>query len=111
MGRMPDSSAVNLQLAERTDSELLRIDREISMLQDRSFALESQLPVVSPNLRLPRSTPRGTRARLPEERLRTLQAQYATASALYGADHPDIRRLQREIAMLKARTRRIGQGR
>jgi polysaccharide biosynthesis transport protein len=100
LGRMPDSSAVNLQLAERTDSELLRIDREISMLQDRRFALESQLSIITPNLP-PVISGTIDRVQPSEERLRTLQAQYATASALYGADHPDIRRLQREISMLK----------
>ncbi|HEY1327388.1 MAG TPA: hypothetical protein VGI14_10650, partial [Casimicrobiaceae bacterium] len=101
LGRMPDSSAVNMQLSERTDTELLRIDREISMLQDRRVALQSQLLVVSPNL--PR-TPGATTERVqsPAERLRALQAQYASASAIYGADHPDIRRLQREIATLSA---------
>ena len=36
--------------------------------------------------------------------MRALQAQYASASAMYGADHPDIRRMQREIAALKAET-------
>jgi uncharacterized protein involved in exopolysaccharide biosynthesis len=36
--------------------------------------------------------------------LRALQAQYSSASAVYGADHPDIRRMQREIAALRAET-------
>ncbi len=40
----------------------------------------------------------------PDERLRALQAQYASISAVYGADHPDVRRLQREIAALKVET-------
>ena len=48
-GRLPDSSAVNMQLAERTESELLRVEREMSMLQDRKLSLEAQLPVVKPN--------------------------------------------------------------
>ena len=30
VGRMPDSSAVNVQLAERTESELQRVERELS---------------------------------------------------------------------------------
>jgi polysaccharide biosynthesis transport protein len=102
-GRLPDSSAVNMQLAERTGSELLRIEREMSTVQERKLALEAQLPVVMPNVSPATNTP-GQRGLTPAERLRTLQAQYSSASAVYGADHPDIRRMQREIAALSAET-------
>jgi uncharacterized protein involved in exopolysaccharide biosynthesis len=102
-GRTPESSAVNMQLAERTESELLRIDREMSMLQDRRLSLEAQLPLIKPNVPLP-TNPAGEPILGPAERLRSLQAQYSSASAKYGSDHPDIRRMQREIAALKAET-------
>ena len=99
-GRLPDSAAVNMQLADRMQSELLRVEREISMLQDRKVYLEAQLPLLRPNAPPPTS-PGGESVLAPEERLRSLQAQYASSAARYGADHPDIRRLQREIAALK----------
>ena len=102
-GRTPESSAVNMQLAERTESELLRIDREMSMLQDRRLSLEAQLPLIKPNVPLP-TNPAGEPILGPAERLKSLQAQYSSASAKYGSDHPDIRRMQREIAALKAET-------
>jgi uncharacterized protein involved in exopolysaccharide biosynthesis len=100
-GRLPDSAAVNMQLADRMQSELLRVEREISMLQDRKLYLETQLPLVRPNAAPPTSAP-GEQLLTAEERLRLLQAQYASSAARYGADHPDIRRLRREIAALKA---------
>ena len=104
-GRLPDSSAVNMQLAERSGSELLRIQREISTLQERQIALEAQLPVVPPNnAPLAKNSAAADRALTPAERLRGLQAQYASASAVYGADHPDLKRMQREIAALSAET-------
>jgi uncharacterized protein involved in exopolysaccharide biosynthesis len=99
-GRLPDSAVVNMQLAERTQSELLRAEREISMLQDRKLSLEAQLLLVKPNAAPPTSTA-GERVLTAEDRLRELQAQYTTSAARYGADHPDLRRLQREIGMLK----------
>lgn len=102
-GRMPDSSPVNMQLAERTQSELLRMEREMSMLQDRRLSLEAQLPLVKPNA-LPTTSTAGERVLSPEERLRALQAQYTSATAVYGADHPDIRRMRREIAALTSET-------
>ena len=99
-GRLPDSAPVNMQLADRMQSELLRVEREISMLQDRKVYLEAQLPLLKPNAPPPTSTA-GESVLTPEERLRILQAQYTSSAARYGADHPDIRRLQREIAALK----------
>jgi uncharacterized protein involved in exopolysaccharide biosynthesis len=45
-----------------------------------------------------------TRALTPAERLRALEAQYAANAAVYRGDHPDLRRMQREIAALKAET-------
>ncbi len=50
VGRMPDSSAVNIQLAERTEAELQRIERDTSLLQDRKLSIEAQLALVKPNL-------------------------------------------------------------
>src|SRR5215470_18051462 len=98
--RLPDSAAVNMQLSDRVNSEILRVERDMSMLQDRKLYLEGQLALVKPNT--PPPTTAGEQVLTPEDRLRALQAQYATSSAKYGADHPDIRRLQREIAALKA---------
>jgi len=113
VGRMPDSSAVNVQLAERTESELQRVERETSLLQDRKLSLEAQLALVKPTVApaLPAAT--GTaadRSLPPEERLRSLEAQYASTSAVYGADHPDVRRMRREIAALRAEAGVSGKG-
>jgi len=100
VGRMPDSSAVNVQLAERTESELQRVEREMSLGQDRKLSLEAQLSVISPNVAPVAGA--GDRVQSSEERLRSLRAQYASVSSRYGPDHPDVRRLQREIAALGA---------
>jgi len=102
-GRTPDSSAVNLQLAERTESELQRIEAEISMLQDRKLSLEAQLPFIKPNASVGAGTTVDSNLD-PEQRLRALQGQYASASAVYGSDHPDLRRMRREIAALQDQT-------
>ena len=99
-GRLPDSAVVNMQLAERTQSEILRVEREIGMIQDRKLSLEAQIPLVKPNVPPPTNTA-GERVLTAEDRLRELQARYTSSAARYGADHPDLRRLQREIAMLK----------
>ena len=112
-GRLPESSAVNVQLAERTEAEVQRIEREITLLQDRKLSLEAQLARVNPKLPPPPApTPSGNatadRSQPAEERLRVLLAQHATASAVYGPDHPDVRRQQREIAALRAEVVALG---
>lgn len=103
-GRLPESSVVNMQLAERADSELQRTERERSLLQERKISLEAQLALMTPSVPALVSNGGGERSQTPAERLRALQAQYASAAAVYGADHPDIRRIQREIAALRAQT-------
>jgi polysaccharide chain length determinant protein (PEP-CTERM system associated) len=107
VGRMPDASTVYVQLADRTESELRRVEQQISVLEDRKLSLEGQLAVIKPSA--PRSIATVSGANVqhvspPEDRLLTLQAQEARLSAVYGADHPDVRRARREIAALKSQT-------
>lgn len=102
VGRLPDSSAVNVQLSDRNGAELQRVEREISLNQDRKLTLEAQLAQLRSNA--PAIGAAGERVSSPEERLRALRAQYASLSAVYGADHPDVRRVKREIAALEAGT-------
>jgi polysaccharide chain length determinant protein (PEP-CTERM system associated) len=109
VGRMPDSSAVNVQLADRTESELRRVEQQMPVLEDRKLSLESQLALIKPNISVASGPGLGNgtgeqRELTPEERLRALQSQYASMSVLYTADHPDIRRVRQEIAALKAQT-------
>ncbi len=106
-GRLPDSSVVNMQLADRASAELARVEREMSSVRERKIALEAQLSATAPNIQVPAAVA-SERGLPPADRLRSLQAQYASASAVYGADHPDIRRLQREIAALSAETGATG---
>ena len=147
-GRLPDSSVVNMQLAERTGSELMRIEREISTLQDARIALEAQMPVVraqtsardhhrrrtrpvtdgttahaasairkrvrSVRRRSPRYPPDAAGNRRAQRRdgtsdkeatrgqLKKLEAELAALRERYSEDHPDIQRLKRSIAALKA---------
>ena len=100
VGRTPDLLMVNQQLAGRTEADLTSIEREISILQDRKLALEAQLSRLKPNTPLPVNA--GGAPMTPEERLRALKAEYSQAAALYRPEHPDMRRMQREIVALTA---------
>ena len=75
----------------------------MSVVQERRHTLEAQIALVRPDLPPPAvSAAAGERALTPADRLRALQAQYATTAAGYGPDHPDVRRLQREMSALKS---------
>jgi len=102
VGRMPDSSAINVQLADRTEADVQRVERETSLLQDRKRSLEVQLSLITPNNPVAGAGAAAERTSTPEERRRALQTQYLSVSSKYGPEHPDVRRLKREIAALDA---------
>jgi polysaccharide biosynthesis transport protein len=100
-GRTPDLGLSNLVGSERTEADLQRIDRELAFLADRRLLLEGQLADTRPNSPVPMANGQVLQ---PEERLRALQTQLASAAALYNDTHPDVRRLKREIDNLKTET-------
>lgn len=101
--RLPETAGATTQLTERNQTELARVERDISLAQDRKISLEGQLALLDPRLPPPvTSNSTGERVLTPEQKLRALEAQYASQAALYHDEHPDIRRLKREITALKA---------
>lgn len=103
--RMPASSETTVQLSDRTQSEIERVERELSLLQDRRLSLETQIASTRPNLPAATSMS-GERVVTPEDRLRALEGQYAAAVAQYHDAHPEVRRLTREIDALKIEVER-----
>jgi len=98
-GSLPELSQFNLQMLERTDRELLEVDRQVRTLEERKIYLESQLAQLTPNAMLYSDT--GERILTPQGRLKGLETRYLTAIATYGSNHPDIIKMRREIKALK----------
>ena len=100
-GRTPDLSLSNQMSSERVNAEVQRIEREINFLEERKSALEAQLADTKPG------TPvvgNGGTILEPEDRLKALQLQLTSLTGIYSDDHPDVKRLRREIAKLKVET-------
>ncbi|HSV71768.1 MAG TPA: Wzz/FepE/Etk N-terminal domain-containing protein, partial [Methylibium sp.] len=100
-GRLPELSLANQVASERTRAEIQRLDRDIAFLEDRKMSLQGQLADTK------RTTPvadAGGAILDPEDRLKALQLQLAGLTGSYSDSHPDVRRLKREIAVLKAET-------
>jgi polysaccharide biosynthesis transport protein len=97
---LPELTQLNISLLDRTD-ELLRSQQERrDALEQQATYLESQLVQLKPNSAVFSDT--GERITSSADRLKMARSQLDTARALYAPDHPDIERLQREVAGLEA---------
>jgi len=99
ISRLPELAQLNMQLREKTETEVADIDRETRLIEQRRFFLENQLAQTRPRSPIISST--GERILSPEDRLRTLKTQQASLTGIYSADHPDMIRMKREIASLE----------
>ncbi|HZE91029.1 MAG TPA: Wzz/FepE/Etk N-terminal domain-containing protein, partial [Rhizobacter sp.] len=100
-GRLPELSLANQVGSERTNSDIQRIEREIVFLGERTMALQTQLADTKPNLPIAGANGSVLDA---DDRLKSLQLQLTTAIGTYSSDHPDVKRMRREIAVLQAET-------
>ncbi len=99
VGRLPELAALNMQLHDRADTEVMDVGRQISAAEERKFYLEGQLAQIKPNS--PMMSAGGDRIFDQDERLKSLQAQYDSLSGVYSANHPDVVKMRREIDSLK----------
>jgi polysaccharide chain length determinant protein (PEP-CTERM system associated) len=91
---LPETQVRNLAVSERAERELVGYESQIRVAEDRQTALNLQLSKLSPTL--------GTTTGNPQTELATLQGQLAEARVRYTPDHPDVKRLQRQIEALMA---------
>jgi uncharacterized protein involved in exopolysaccharide biosynthesis len=95
---LPELMKLNLQLFEKTDSEIERTKEEIRALDDRIIALQAELAITKPNQAI--FTDTGQKVLTGNERLSLLTTEYLRLSARYSAQHPDLIKLRREIEAL-----------
>jgi uncharacterized protein involved in exopolysaccharide biosynthesis len=96
---LPELSQVNIQLAARAEEDLRGLGSRIMALDQQRMFLDTQLTQVSPVATA--VTEDGMRVAGTGDRLKVLRAQLASARARYQPDHPDVVRLQREVAGLE----------
>lgn len=92
---LPETHDRNIAASERVDRDLQATEAQIRSAVDRQALLNVQLGQLSPTLA-------GTAVSSRTE-LATLQAQLADARVRYTPDHPDVKRLQRQIEALRTR--------
>ncbi|HVN44320.1 MAG TPA: GNVR domain-containing protein [Steroidobacteraceae bacterium] len=97
---LPELEQFNMQLLDRTSQDLDKDETHRASLEQQQVYLEAQLAQLKPNSAI--FSESGERILSTHDRLKSLRSQLASARALYAPDHPDIARLQREIAGLEA---------
>jgi uncharacterized protein involved in exopolysaccharide biosynthesis len=105
---LPEFSQMNVQLMNRNDDDLRDVETRLRSLEQQLQFLDSQLTQIDPDS--PVYSDGGTRVMSSADRLKVLRTQLASAKAVYGPDHPDIVRLQQQIAGLDGQVRGVDTG-
>jgi uncharacterized protein involved in exopolysaccharide biosynthesis len=92
---LPEAQVRNQAAAERASRDLMGIEAQMRAAEERQALLSVQLGKINPML--------GSTAGNLQTELATLQGQLADARVRYTPDHPDVRRLERQIEALMAR--------
>lgn len=102
-GALPELSQLNLQLMSRAEQDLSQLQNQIRSLEQQKVYLESELAQQPPSGAVLMSQ-RGERLMSPTDRLKSLESEFITLSARYGASHPDVVTMRREIETLRQQT-------
>jgi len=94
-GALPDQMPLNVQLLDRLERDITRLDDEIRQLSSDRDILRFELQSTSPYATMVSES--GAPVLGAEERLEALRLEYARLSSTYGPEHPDVVRTKREI--------------
>jgi uncharacterized protein involved in exopolysaccharide biosynthesis len=98
-GLLPEQQEFNRQQAARLEMDIKQLDSAMRSAEDRKIYIEGQLTTVKPDTPLIGAT--GERVMAPADRLKALEVAMADLQSKFSDDHPDVRKVRREIAELK----------
>ena len=98
-GLLPEQQDFNRQQAARLEMDIKQLDATIRSAEDRRIYLEGQLATVNPDTPLIGAT--GERVMAPADRLKALEVAMADLQSKFSDDHPEVRKMRREIAELR----------
>ena len=97
---LPELTQFNEQKATRVEEEIRDTDSQLNSLTQQVTYLDAQLAQINPSAQIYAST--GERVQSPADRLKYVRSEYARVLAIYSPDHPDVKRLKREMEGLEA---------
>lgn len=96
---LPELQNLNLELMNRTETQITQLDTQIQSLIQQRVYLESELSQQKPTTQLISET--GQRILGPADRLKVLESEFTPLAARYGANHPDVLAKRKEIDSLR----------
>ena len=93
--KLPELVGLNTTMLDRTEGDLIDVERDQQQLKERRMLLETQLSMMNPY------SLGDERDMDPRKMLQSLQTQFISNAALYADDHPDMTRLRKQIAALE----------
>ncbi len=96
---LPEQAMINESRLTRDQDELRDVEMQLRSLDQQIIYYGGQLVETSPSSQVYTST--GERVLSPNDRLKFLRTEEARVSGVYGPNHPDVLRIQREIAGLE----------
>jgi polysaccharide biosynthesis transport protein len=97
---LPELTQLNEQKVTRIEEEMRDNDSQLRSLDQQVTFLDAQLAQINPTAQIYSST--GERVQSPADRLKYVRTEYARAMAIYSPDHPDVKRLKKEMEGLEA---------
>ena len=88
-----------MQQAARLEMDIKQLDAAVRSAEERKIYIEGQFATVKPDTPLIGAT--GERVMAPADRLKALKLALADLQSKFSEDHPDVRKVRREIAELK----------
>ncbi len=102
-GSLPEHQQINIQAYQRTEEQIADVAQLLASLEERRIILESSIDSAERLLRAGQpSTATGGPVDPRAQRLSELKSEYVNLQTRYSADHPDLIRLNREIALLES---------
>ncbi len=101
LGSLPEQLHYNMQLIERSETELRDLDRQAQALRQQKIYMQSELSQLSPYGSYQAG---GVPVLSATDQLKALRTQFITVSGRYGPEHPDVVKLRREIQALENET-------
>lgn len=100
-GALPELHEFNLTTLDRTTRDITEVDMRLKELAKRKLELAAELTQLNPWG--PMITSDGQSIPSEQDRLIAARAEYRQKAAVYKPNHPDLVRLEREIAELEAK--------
>jgi uncharacterized protein involved in exopolysaccharide biosynthesis len=100
-GQLPEQLGLNQAALARTEGQLVDSNRRLQLLEERRIVLQSELSQLDP---MGSRVVDGQTVLSSAERLRALQTKLISMRGVYGAQHPDVEKMKREIEVLKKET-------